>query len=109
MSRMVFMTAGRDRSIRRIVDAQKRDQGSQRAFFGVFTLLYLASVAVTIVWCRSMSAMGEMPMPGGWTMSMAWMRMPGQTWLGSAASFVGMWTVMMLAMMLPSIGLMLWK
>jgi hypothetical protein len=23
-----------------------------------------------------MSAMGEMPMPGGWTMSMAWMRMP---------------------------------
>jgi hypothetical protein len=21
-----------------------------------------------------MSAMGEMPMPGGWTMSMAWMR-----------------------------------
>jgi hypothetical protein len=27
-----------------------------------------------------MSALGEMPMPGGWTMSMAWMRMPGQTW-----------------------------
>jgi predicted metal-binding membrane protein len=35
-------------------------------------------------------------------MSMAWMRMPGQTWAGSAASFVGMWTVMMVAMMLPS-------
>jgi hypothetical protein len=34
-----------------------------------------------------MSAMGEMPMPGGWTMSMAWMRMPGQTWPGAAASF----------------------
>jgi hypothetical protein len=30
-----------------------------------------------------MSAMGEMPMPGGWTMSMAWMRMPGQTWPGA--------------------------
>jgi hypothetical protein len=25
------------------------------------------------------SAMGGMPMPGGWTMSMTWMRMPGQT------------------------------
>jgi predicted metal-binding membrane protein len=41
-------------------------------------------------------------MPGGWTMSMAWMTMPGQTWLGAAASFVGMWLVMMVAMMLPS-------
>jgi hypothetical protein len=40
-----------------------------------------------------MSAMG-MPMPGGWTMSMAWMRMPGQTWLGAATSFLGMWVVM---------------
>ena len=35
------------------------------------------SAATTIVWCASMSAMGGMPMPGGWTMSMAWMRMPG--------------------------------
>jgi predicted metal-binding membrane protein len=31
------------------------------------------------------------------------MRMPGQTWLGSAAAFLGMWAVMMLAMMLPSL------
>ena len=50
-----------------------------------------------------MSAMGGMPMPGGWTMSMAWMRMPGQTWPGAAASFLGMWLVMMVAMMLPSL------
>ena len=34
-------------------------------------------------------------MPGGWTMAMAWMRMPGQTWPGAAASFLGMWVVMM--------------
>jgi hypothetical protein len=27
-------------------------------------------------------------MPGG-RMSMAWMRMPGQTWPGAAASFLG--------------------
>jgi predicted metal-binding membrane protein len=44
-----------------------------------------------------------MPMPGGWTMSMAWMRMPGQTWLSAAAAFLGMWTAMMVAMMLPSL------
>jgi predicted metal-binding membrane protein len=50
-----------------------------------------------------MSAMGAMPMPGGWTMSMAWMRMPGQTWCGAAAAFLGMWVAMMLAMMLPSL------
>ena len=48
-------------------------------------------------------------MPGGWTMSMAWMRMPGQTWLGAAASFLGMWIVMMVAMMLPSLVPMLWR
>jgi predicted metal-binding membrane protein len=50
-----------------------------------------------------MSAMGGMPMPGGWTMSMAWMRMPGQTWPGAAASFLGMWVLMMVAMMMPSL------
>jgi len=48
-------------------------------------------------------------MPGGWTMSMAWMRMPGQTWAAAAASFLGMWTVMMVAMMLPSLAPMLWR
>jgi hypothetical protein len=70
------------------------ERASQQAFFGVSALLFAASAAVTIVWCVSMSAMGEMPMPGGWTMSMAWMRMPGQTWPGAAASFLGMWIVM---------------
>jgi predicted metal-binding membrane protein len=47
--------------------------------------------------------MSGMPMPGGWTMSMAWMRMPGQTWTTTALSFLGMWVVMMVAMMLPSL------
>jgi predicted metal-binding membrane protein len=44
-----------------------------------------------------------MPMPGGWTMSMAWMRMPGQTWPAASASFMGMWVLMMVAMMMPSL------
>ncbi len=78
------------------------ERASQPVFLGVSALLFAASAAVTIVWCASMS-MGEMPMPGGWTMSMAWMRMPGQTWPGAAASFLGMWAVMMVAMMLPSL------
>lgn len=82
---------------------------SQRAFFGVSALLFTVSTAVTIAGAASMSAMGEMPMPGGWTMSVAWMRMCGQTWPGLAASFLGMWVVMMVAMMLPSLVPMLWR
>jgi predicted metal-binding membrane protein len=78
-------------------------RAEQHAFLGVSALIFAASTAVTIVWCTSMSGMGGMPMPGGWTMSMAWMRMPGQTWAGAAASFLGMWVVMMVAMMLPSL------
>ena len=53
--------------------------------------------------------MGEMPMTGGSTMSRAWMPMTGQTWPGAAASFLGMWVVMMVAMMLPSLVPMLWR
>jgi predicted metal-binding membrane protein len=84
-------------------------RAAQTAFLSVSALLFAASAAVTSVWCASMSTMGEMSMPGGWTMSMAWMRMPGQTWPGAAASFVGMWVVMMVAMMLPSLLPMLWR
>jgi len=71
--------------------------------------LFVASALVTIVSCSVMSAMNGMPMPGGWTMSMMWMRMPGQTWPGAAASFLAMWFVMMVAMMLPSLVPVLWR
>jgi hypothetical protein len=47
------------------------ERASQRAFFGISALLFAAGAAVTIVWCASKSAMRDMPMPGGWTMSMA--------------------------------------
>jgi predicted metal-binding membrane protein len=79
------------------------DRPSEAALVGVSALLFAGSATLTIAWCTSMSAIGGMPMPGGWTMSMAWMRMPGQTWPGAAASFLGMWVVMMVAMMLPSL------
>jgi len=78
-------------------------------FLGVSAVVFAASAAVTILWCASMSAMGAMPMPGGWTMSMVWMPGPGQTWFGASASFVAMWTVMMMGMMLPSLVPILWR
>jgi predicted metal-binding membrane protein len=65
------------------------------AFLGLSALLFAASLAATVGWCSSMSTV--------------WMRMPGQTWLGFAASFLGMWLVMMVAMMLPSLAPMLWR
>jgi predicted metal-binding membrane protein len=70
------------------------------AFHALTTLVFIAGLAATVYFCSSMS--GGMPMPGGWTMSMMWMRMPGQTWLGSAGMFMLMWLGMMIAMMLPS-------
>jgi len=76
---------------------------SDRTFLGISALLFAGSAAVTGAWGASMAAMGGMTMPGEWTMSMTWMRMPGQTWVGAAASFLGMWVVMMVAMMLPSL------
>lgn len=82
--------------------ARKTDD---RAFLAACALLFVAGVAATISWCGSMP--GGMAMPGGWTMSMAWMRMPAQSWPGAAASFLGMWIVMTVAMMLPSLQAML--
>src|SRR5215468_11678083 len=69
-------------------------------FIAACAVAFVASVSATIYFCRSMCC--EMEMPGGWTMSMMWMRMPGQTWTASAISFQLMWLAMMVAMMLPS-------
>ncbi len=82
---------------------------SQRGFIAVSALLFALSAAVTIVWCGAMSAMGAMPMPGGWTLSMAWMPMCGQPWADAAVSFMAMWIVMMVGMMLPSLVPTLWR
>jgi predicted metal-binding membrane protein len=71
------------------------------AFLSASALLFIASTATTISICRSMS--GGMAMPGGWTMSMAWMRMQDQNWLAAVFAFMGMWVVMMASMMLPAL------
>ncbi len=80
-----------------------RRTASERAFLGVSALLFAASAAATILWCGSACSGCETEMPGGWTLSMTWMRMPDQTWLGAAAAFLGMWILMMVAMMLPAL------
>jgi predicted metal-binding membrane protein len=85
------------------------ERTSHRGFAGITAALFATSAALTIVWCASMSTMTGMPMPGGWMMSMMWMRMAGQTWIEATASFLAMWVVMMAAMMLPSLVPTLWR
>lgn len=53
--------------------------------------------------------MEPLSVSGGTMMSMTWMPMCGQGWTGAAASFLGMWTFMMAAMMLPSLLPNLWR
>jgi predicted metal-binding membrane protein len=69
-------------------------------FIAVCVFAFVAGVSATAYVCRSMCC--EMEMPGGWTMSMMWMRMHGQTWFASAINFLFMWLAMMVAMMMPS-------
>ncbi|MBO4123229.1 DUF2182 domain-containing protein [Cupriavidus gilardii] len=86
-----------------------RTMPDARRFFGVCALLFAASAVATVMLHGSMSSMAATPMAGGWSLSMAWAPMCGQTWAGAVASFVGMWVVMMVAMMLPSIAPALWR
>jgi predicted metal-binding membrane protein len=69
-------------------------------FIVACVVAFVAGVSATVYFCRSMCC--EIEMPGGGTMSMMWMPMPGQTWVASAISFLFMWLAMMIPMMLPS-------
>jgi predicted metal-binding membrane protein len=69
--------------------------------FVVAALVTIAAWIFTIYSADSMSS--AMPMPGGWSMSMAWMSMGNQSLAVHAAMFLAMWTVMMIAMMMPSV------
>jgi len=64
-------------------------------------VLFVLNALATLRWARVMAA--GMPMPGEWTLSMVWMAMPGQTRVGAALGFEGMWIAMMATMMLPSL------
>jgi predicted metal-binding membrane protein len=89
--------------------AISQPQFHERFFLSGIALLFTGSAIGTLLWTMSMSTMSGMSMPGGWTMSMAWMRMPRQTWFDAATSFLGMWVIMMVAMMLPSLTPMLMR
>jgi predicted metal-binding membrane protein len=82
------------------------EAGGRGVFLGLSALLFAVSAAATVRMCASMAAM---PMPGGGAMSAVWMPMCGQTWFMATASFVGMWSVMMVPMMLPACAPMLWR
>jgi predicted metal-binding membrane protein len=75
-------------------------RATERALYATAFLVFLATAGVTLWFVWTMR--GGMRMPGGWTMSMMWMRMPGQGWLAAGAVFAAMWLAMMVAMMLPS-------
>jgi predicted metal-binding membrane protein len=67
----------------------------------IAAIVTIAAWAYTISTANTMSS--SMPMPGGWSMSMAWMSMGHQSALAHASMFLVMWAVMMIAMMLPSV------
>ncbi len=83
-----------------IRSAPTRAQPLPLGFLATCVMAFGAAIAGMVYFCRTMS--GGMVMPGGWTMSMMWMRMPGQSWFVSGVLFLLMWLAMMVAMMLPS-------
>ena len=69
--------------------------------------IIIAAIVTIAAWIYTIQTAGSMsssmPMPGGWSMSMAWMSMGHQSALAHASMFLVMWAVMMIAMMLPSV------
>jgi predicted metal-binding membrane protein len=73
---------------------------SERVFLVACGLVFLAAAALTVGESGS-PCCRERSMPGGWSLCLAWLREPGQSWLEAAGAFLGMWMLMMVAMMLP--------
>lgn len=80
-----------------------------RSFLAICILLFIASTIATVTICLTMAQMGEVPMAGGWSMSTAWTPLCGGSWFAAAAAFLGMWALMTMAMMLPSLTPVLWR
>lgn len=100
-------TAGDQEAIRLLVPGR----ASQGMFVGVSALVFVVSAAVTVDMCTSMVAGCGCGMDQAGACPVAtsmWRPGPGQGWLGVAAEFIGMWTAMMVAMMLPSLVPRLW-
>lgn len=84
-------------------------RGAALVFLGTTALIFAVAAIVTILSSAAMEPMGAMPMAGGWLLSGIWLPLCGQSWLETAACFLGMWLVMMIAMMLPSLTPVLWR
>ncbi len=82
---------------------------AQFVFFGTAGLLFAAATTITILSGAAMETMGAVPMAGGWLLSGIWLPLCGQSWLDTATCFLGMWLVMTVAMMLPSLTPVLWR
>lgn len=80
-----------------------------RVFRVVCVLLFLTSASATVLIGHAMAEMGEVPMAGSWSMSTAWTPLCGGSWPAAAGAFLGMWAIMMTAMMLPSFMPVLWQ
>ncbi|MEP6948316.1 MAG: DUF2182 domain-containing protein [Ginsengibacter sp.] len=81
---------------RNVTDCEKTTMPVE--FITICVIAFIAGVLTTAYFCYSMGF--GMKMPGGWTMSMMWMRMPGQTWFTSMLCYMLMWLAMMVAMMM---------
>lgn len=79
------------------------DRPSERTFIGVSIFLLTTCWAATILWSCRGPAMPAMKMCGEAVMPAASHSRPGPIGPGTALSFLGMWAVMMVAMMLPSL------
>lgn len=86
---------------------------SERAALCGFVLaaaaLFALSATATVASSISMSAMGTLPMPGGWSMSRSWIAPCGSSTVGALPRLVAMWLAMTVTMMLPSVAPALWR
>lgn len=85
------------------------DAAPRRAFALGCIVLFVGCAAVTVGRAASMSAMAALPMRGGWSLSMDWLAMCGRNAPAQRAAWLGMWSTMMVAMMLPAIAPNLWR
>src|SRR4051812_12633661 len=75
-------------------------RATERALYVAAFVVFIATAALTLWFALTMR--GGMRMAGGWTMSMMWMRMAGESLFVAGAVFAAMWLAMKIAMMLPS-------
>lgn len=86
------------------------DTGRDRQAFGAAVVAVFAAAAMaTLAQRAAMDAMGGEPMPGGWTLSSAWLQPCGWGAGRAFAAFAGMWGTMTVTMMLPVLAPTLWR